>query len=248
MLFSPGGELKKMFLKAYTSNSPDRKPVTVRGKDRFSFQVNPETIKRSYSVAYANECNQAAGITSQPGTFHHINPESFQVDILFDSSGVIKSESLLNLPVVNPFGDEQPEDVTEQVESLMGFCYSYQSDIHRPYFIMLCWGDEAGFFFGVVKSLEIDYKLFRNDGKPIRAVVHLTLEGAETPDLMKRKMSPGSPDITHEKVFHSGNEFSNMANEIYQNDSYYLDVAKANGLLSFRNIKEGTVLKFPPLK
>jgi len=247
MLFSSGGELAKMTLRAYASNKQTQ-PITVRSKDSFVFQVNPENFKRSYSVQYANECNRAPGNTSQPGTFNHTGPELFQVDILFDASGVIKSESILSPVVVNPFASEEPEDVTEQIETLMDFCYKYESGIHRPYYIMLCWGDKAGFFFGVVKSLEIDYKLFQPNGKPIRAVAKLSLEYAEAPELMKMKMSPGSPDITHEKTFRAGDEFSNMATGIYQDDSFYMDVAAANGLLSFRNIPEGTALKFPPLK
>lgn len=241
------GELTKMFLFAYETNQRDAEKVVVGDANRFSFQVNPESYKRRFAIQYAN-LGRKPGDISDAGTYHNTEPETFTVDILFDNSGVIKKESLLNIAVVNPFETDEPEDVTARVETLKNFCYNYQSDPHRPYYIRLCWGDESGFFFGVVNSLEIEYKLFKPDGKPVRALAHLTLSEAEDPLRTDRRRQQQSPDITHAKVFKSGDELSYMTHKVYRNGGYYMDVAAANGLLSFRNIKEGTVLQFPPLK
>ncbi|WP_291911895.1 hypothetical protein [Chitinophaga sp. CB10] len=242
------GQLEKMKLKAYKEPNVNSAPVSVKGSDTFSFKVNPESFKRSYSIAYKDECHTPQGTTSQPKQFSHINPESFSVEMLLDESGVIQEPHLASFTSPVVLEPQQRPDIADQVADLLAFCYEYQGDIHRPHYILLCWGSSAGFFFGVVKSLEIDYKLFRPDGKPIRAVVRLQLESAESRTEMMRRQSPNSPDMTHEKAFKAGNSLSNMATAIYQDDSYYIDVARANNLLGFRNVKPGTTLKFPPLK
>lgn len=239
--------MEKMYLMAYATNQPSERPVRVGDQDKFRFQVNPETYKRRFGIQYANTA-KVPGTTSDPGTYHNTLPETFTVDILFDSSGVLKEESLIHIAIINPFEAGEPEDVTARIEKLKNFCYNFQSDPHRPYYVRLCWGDESGFFFGVVTTLEIDFKLFKPNGKPVRAVAHLSLNEAEDRVLTDRQRSPQSPDITHEKTFKAGDKFSLMANHVYRKDEYYIDVAKANHLLSFRNIKEGTKLQFPPIK
>jgi hypothetical protein len=243
----PSGQLEKMYLIAYESNEQDAAKVNVDGEEKFVFQVNPETYKRRYAIEYTNRAS-VPGTMSDPGTYNRTQPETFTVDILFDSSGVIKSESLLSIAIVNPFASNETEDVTERLIKFKKFCYDYQSETHRPYYVRLCWGDESGFFFGVVTSLEIDFKLFKPNGKPIRAVAHLGLQEAEDRILTNRRRDMLSPDITHEKTFKSGDEFSHMSYRQYRDSQYYIDVAKANKLLSFRNIRQGQVLQFPPLK
>lgn len=236
-----------MFLFAYANNQPNEPKVTVGDEDRFRFQVNPESYKRRFGIQYANTA-KVPGTISDPGTYQNTLPETFTVDILFDNSGVIAGESLINIAVVNPFETAQPEDVTARIEKLKSFCYNFQSDPHRPYYVRLCWGDESGFFFGVVTTLEIDFKLFRPDGKPIRAVAHLSLNEAEDRILSDRRRATESPDITHEKVFKAGDKLSLLTHKVYRKDEYYIDVAKHNRLPGFRHIKPGTTLQFPPIK
>ncbi len=246
-MITPGGQLEKMYILAYETNEQSASKVSVDGEDKFVFQVNPETYKRRFGINYTNEGN-TPGTMSDPGTYHNTAPETFSVDILFDSSGVLASESLLSIATVNPFSSGEPAEVTDRIEKLKRFCYNFQSDPHRPYYIRLCWGDESGFFFGVVTSLEIDFKLFRPDGKPIRAMAHLSLQEAEDRILTDRRRAQESPDITHSKVFRAGDEFSFLSYKQYKDGSYYADVAAANDLLSFRNIPEGTSIEFPPIK
>lgn len=246
-MISPTGQLEKMYLIAYETNEQGAAKVSVDGEEKFVFQVNPETYSRRFAIQYTNT-SSTPGTMSDPGTYDRTTPETFTVDILFDSSGVIKSESMFNIAIVNPFASDETADVTARIEKLKNFCYNYQSDPHRPYYIRLCWGDESGFFFGVVTTLEIDFKLFKPNGKPIRALAHLSLQEAEDRILTTRRMAQQSPDITHEKTFKSGDEFSYMSYKQYKDSQYYIDVAQANGLLSFRNIREGQVLQFPPLK
>ncbi|MEL6277035.1 MAG: LysM peptidoglycan-binding domain-containing protein, partial [Bacteroidota bacterium] len=45
-----------------------------------------------------------------------------------------------------------------------------------------------------------------------------------------------------------GETLAYKAYEVYGATNYYLQVAKANGLTSFRNVSEGRELVFPPIE
>jgi nucleoid-associated protein YgaU len=57
-----------------------------------------------------------------------------------------------------------------------------------------------------------------------------------------------SPDITHERTFKAGDKFALLGYRIYNDSNYYLDVARANRMNSFRRIAIGNKIKFPPVK
>lgn len=240
------GRLDKMFFFAYERNEPNAVRVAVDGEDRFVLQVNPESYTQRYGVEYAD--NPIPGSTGDPGTYDHTLPKTFDLDILFDSSGVIQDQGLLKVGLVSPLPLEGPDDVTARIEKLKKFCYNFQSDTHRPYFVRLCWGDESGFFFGVVKTLSIDFKLFKPNGKPIRAVAHLSLQEARSPQQQQVSTPAHSPDLTHHRIKKAGDVFTQMVNRQYDSPDYYLDVARANSMVNFRNIRSGTTISFPPLK
>ena len=96
--------------------------------------------------------------------------------------------------------------------------------------------------------MDIDYYVFRKDGRPIRAKVKCGFKGTIDYQLMVAKQDAQSSDLTHERIFKMGDKLTLTSESIYNNDGYYIDVAKQNKLLTFRNITAGTVLQFPPVK
>ena len=96
--------------------------------------------------------------------------------------------------------------------------------------------------------MDIDYTLFRKDGRPIRAKVKCVFKGTVDYKLMVAKEKKSSPDLTHERTVKMNDRLSLLAEDIYENNSYYIDVARNNKLLSFRNITLGQKIKFPPIK
>jgi hypothetical protein len=65
---------------------------------------------------------------------------------------------------------------------------------------------------------------------------------------MQAVQNQQSPDVTHEKIMKQEDKFTLLAEQTYNQNKYYVDVAKANGLLSFRKLKAGQSLLFPPIK
>ena len=241
-----GGQLVKMYIEAYPNNSFDtNEKIMVDDKNRFNLMVNPETIKRKTSINYADNSNLN---TDQGGRQVSNNAEDFNISILLDTTGVIKDAELISFAITNPFSNEEIDDVSKLVVQLFRFCCEIDGDTHRSHFIKICWGSDSGLFKGVVKNFDVNYKLFRPDGKPIRAVVDLSLQSTISPEDFVKQIGFQSPDITHQRVFKAGQHFTLLSNSIYKNLNYYTDVAKANKMLSFRRIKQGEEIFFPPLK
>lgn len=241
-----GGEVTKMYIEAFKDNLfSDTGKVTVDDESRFTVMVNPESISRKVVINYAdgNSLN-----TDQGGKYTSTNPEELNISFLLDTTGVIKDAGLISLAITNPFSNEQADDVSVLVVKLYRFCCEIDGEVHRPHFVKICWGSDSGLFKGVVTSFDINYKLFRNDGKPIRAVVNLGLKSTVNAEEFVKQVGFQSPDITHQRVFTAGQHFALLSNSIYKDTRYYIDVAKANKMLSFRNIKTGTLINFPPVK
>jgi len=231
------GKLDKMQLQAYTDEAFENK----KG-DPFTVLINPE----SYSIKYRINQSESRGQgTSHPRlVFNNIAEQDIHFDFVFDSSGVVVKPSLINIGIVNPFAET--ENIIEQIEAFKQLMFYYQSETHRPNFVALKWGTLL--FKGQMISMDIDYKLFKPDGTPIRAIAKVDFKGSIEEDLRVAKENSLSPDITHERLFNANDRFDLVVDKIYQNTAYYIDVAKANGLTGFRKIVPGTKLFFPPIE
>jgi len=100
----------------------------------------------------------------------------------------------------------------------------------------------------VLKTASIVYKLFSNDGVPLRAVI--TAVFAQNSDDQSRVAAARdeSPDLTHVKMVKAGDNLPALCYDVYGNPDYYLDVANANQIADFRNLVPGTSIMFPPLE
>jgi len=231
------GKLDKMQLQAYADEAFSEK----KG-DPFTVLINPE----SYTIKYRVEQTESQGQgTSHPQLhFNKILAQDIHFDFVFDSTGVVTEPSLINIGIVNPFA--QTGNVIEQIELFKQLMLYYQSETHRPNFIALKWGTLL--FKGQMTSMDIDYKLFKPDGTPIRAMAGVDFKGFIEEDLRVALENSLSPDITHERVFNANDRFDLLVNSIYKSQQYYINVAKVNQLSGFRKIEKGTKLFFPPVE
>jgi hypothetical protein len=247
------GKITKMYIEAFAKPDFSGAALAIGSGPKpteFTLLVNPETYTRKYAVEYVED---KRANTANPGLYFRSKPEEFKIDVLFDATGVVIDGGMLNLAIVNPFGNDNENDVSGQITTLLNFCYTYSGDIHRPNYLKITWGDlgnteHGGIFKGVLTSIDIDYKLFRPDGKPLRAVAHLTLMSSIDPATAIKLEDPKSPDVTHQRVFNASDHFTLVAEKVYDDLNYYIDVAKANKMPGFRRVAQGTKIKLPPLK
>ena len=231
------GKLDKMKLQAYADEAFSEK----KGAE-FQVLVNPE----SYTIKYrVNQTESQGQGTSHPQLhFNNIAAQDIHFDFLFDSSGVVVEPSLINIGIVNPFAETA--NIIEQIEQFKQLMFYYQGDTHRPNFVAIKWG--TLYFKAQMMSMDIEYKLFKPDGTPIRAIAKVDFKGSIEEDLRVAKENALSPDITHERLFRADDRFDLVVGKIYKDPVYYIEVAKANGLPGFRKIPKGTRLIFPPVE
>lgn len=241
MAFFESGKIEKLFIEAYLDAKFENK---VPGTTKFTLQINPETLSRKFAIDYGKQENPSNG---QNATYFRTRPEEFRFDVVLDATGVVKDAGLLNIAIANPFAT-QDNDLTSQIEEFKKYCYNIAGDTHRPYFIKVFYGSTDAFFQGALQSVDIDYKLYTPEGKPLRAIAHLSLISSIDPDVAAHLNDQQSPDITHQRVFKAGTHFTLMNNDVYKDVNRYIDVAKANTMLSFRKIEIGTIINFPPVK
>ncbi|HPF10743.1 MAG TPA: LysM peptidoglycan-binding domain-containing protein [Flavobacteriaceae bacterium] len=223
------GELKKLKVTGYKDDKFTQKV----GDGEFTTLLNPEKYTLKYKVEYTEAQGQGTSAT-QP-KFVRTPPEEFELDFLFDRTGVIKGQ------------DESSGDgIIDDLEQFKKIVFDYSGDEHKPNYVMVGWGTLL--FKGTLLEMSIEFKLFGPDGTPLRAVVKTKFKGSVEEDLRVAKENNNSPDLTHIRVVNEGDTLPLMTFKIYGDSKYYLEVAKANKLQNFRKLKVGQKIMFPPIE
>ncbi|MDR4892528.1 MULTISPECIES: CIS tube protein [unclassified Chryseobacterium] len=239
------GEIKKIKIGTYEDSTYGR----MISSTAFVALINPT----GFSFTRKNEYNttQEPGASATDPKYINAAPQSLQLEFLFDGTGVTEANSgnkLINkikegLGKRNPFSKKAVEDQLAEFYVATG---NYNGSIHKPYNVIIIWGEFE--FKGVLTEFTIDYKLFNNDGTPLRAVGKATFAGAVSKELAARTVKTSSPDLTHKRTVQAGDTLPLMTERIYGDSKYYLEVAKVNNLVNFRQLKPGQELFFPPLE
>jgi nucleoid-associated protein YgaU len=96
--------------------------------------------------------------------------------------------------------------------------------------------------------MSVDYTLFKPSGEPLRAKVKLSFSGFMSKEEEALRANRSSPDLTHLIEVKAGDTLPMLCYRVYKDCSYYLEVAKVNGITNFRDLQLGTKLHFPPLR
>ncbi len=228
MLF---GELKKMKIVSYTSadysdDSKDGEYVAL---------INPESYQLEYKIEYNSE--QGQGASSSQQKFKFTKPEDLSFEFLFDATGALPT-GVLPGPL--------KEDITDDIQKFKDMLTAYDGSSHQPRHLKLFWGTLL--FKGRLATLQIQFKLFKPDGRPLRAVAKATFKGSVEENFRVALENAQSPDVTHVRTVMAGDTLPLMCHRIYGDSRFYLEVAKANGLADFRSLRTGDDLIFPPIE
>lgn len=244
------GKLEKMVIQAYLPADPEGiMELSEAEEDKYVAQVNPESYTVNYKVNY--DRRPAIGNSGSDAKYTNTSPPTLSFEFLFDGTGVIPAAAgpLSGVPIAGAVaelfsGDEEYDVVTE----LRKFAkvVDYDGQEHQPRRVRLTWGKLI--FDGVLSQLTVDYKLFKPDGTPLRAIAKTTFDGTITDILRERQENNSSPDLTHLREVIEGDKLPLMSHKIYRQAKYYIEVARENKLYNFRNLKQGLKLSFPPLE
>ncbi|MBX3616335.1 hypothetical protein [Nitrosomonas sp.] len=211
--------------------------ISVDGsKQKFEAMLNPAGYEHTFRLSYSK--NRVLG---QPGTetkYDASHPEKIVLkELILDATGAVRS---------NPLDvASDPVPVKDQIERLKEVVYTYLGSKHEAPIVQLKWGELL--FYGRVESLKFDYTLFKPSGVPLRAKVTLTFIEYQSSEEISKEAAQESPDLTHLIEVKAGDTLPLLCYRIYQDCSYYPQVAKINNLTDFRNLTPGMKLQFPPL-
>lgn len=220
-----------MRIVAYTS--PDYSDSSKDGE--FQVLINPESYSLEYKIEY--EDKQGQGTSSSQQKFKFTKPEELSFEFLFDSTGVLSAPNIPPIP---------KEDITADLQRFKDMVTGYDGSSHQPRHLKLFWGTLL--FKGRLTELQIQFKLFKPDGRPIRAVAKAKFKGSVEENFRVALENAQSPDLTHLRTVLAGDTLPLMCHRIYGDSKYYLQVADINGLANFRKLKPGMELAFPPLE
>lgn len=204
----------------------------------FVVPINPEQLAQKFEVK--SDDKQGSGNQGSKGDFGVTLPEELKLDFYLDNTNTIDGNVHQGTPV------------TEQVKNLLRTVYYVDGKAHRPLFLKIgfgknnIFGDNKPTFDCTLKSLDINYVLFKPDGEPLRAKVSASFKAHVEDEKRVREEDKSSPDLTHVRTVLPGDQLWLMAHRIYGAPDYLLQVAQANNLNTLRQIKPSEELTFPP--
>lgn len=205
-----------------------------RGSDTFEVMFNPD----SYSLNYENVFDKKQGINTsgRSAKYAMSKPTKLSAKLIIDGTGV-------NVYGLSVFG--KPKDVYKEVQQFLEFTSFMDGDIHEPKFLKIEWGDLI--FKCRLESTNVTYSLFDKSGIPLRAELDSQFVGDIEQSERLKIENKSSPDLTHVRVVGAHDTLPLMCEKIYGSPNYYIQVAKANNLNHFRDLKPGQEIFFPPI-
>ena len=188
---------------------------------------NPENFNERKDFNY--DCEQAPGDAEGTLRFSWVEQSEIQFEFLIDGTGAS--------------GDKR--EVMAEIE-LFRVTTGFNGDRHMPNYLALIWG--TFIFHGFLKSLDVQYTLFRPNGTPLRAKLRCSFKASTTNILRVLSMGLLSPDLTHKHTVKSGDRLDNLSQQYYESPRHHINLAQANGLTSIRTLREGETMFLSPLE
>lgn len=225
------GKHGKMLILAFSDSKKAESGGVAEADDSFEAMINPETYTLEYKLKFS-EGGQGHGTSGKQLKYEYTEPSEMSFEFLFDNTGII---------------DDNPrESVADDLKRFKEVLTDYKGDAHEPRHFKLVWGENS-IFKGRVTAVSITHKLFNSGGTPIRAVAKVTFKSSIEEEKRVAKENKKSPDLTHVRTVKLGDTLPQLCFEIYGDSRYYLQVAGANGLTTFRRLTPGMSLQFPPI-
>jgi nucleoid-associated protein YgaU len=201
--------------------------------NRVTFHFNPTTLTFSKAADFKREPSQGAA-GDPPVQFRGTQATQLKLQVLLDA---VEKQ---------PGGTVLPE-----VERLMKWT-SAEDDpgthAPSPAELQFTWGaltiNGAHTFTGHLESVDVTYELFARDGRPIRAVVNLTLQSTPQPAARTNPTS-GGERTRRSHLVRRGEGLAAVAYAAYGDASRWRDIAVANDIDNPFRLTPGRELLLP---
>ncbi|KAA2239280.1 hypothetical protein F0L74_24040 [Chitinophaga agrisoli] len=195
----------------------------------FVAMFNPDSLAIKEDLNWVSDC--PPGKQGATVKYKNTKPRTFTIEFMIDGTGV------------NTNGVKIP--VTAQVALFRAATTGVRGALHSPAYLIV----QYGLFICtcVMNSSTVTYTMFDFTGLPIRAKVNASFTEHTIEPLDDILGMLSSPDLTHEVVVKEGDLLPLLTHQIYNDQRYYIQVAKANRLKNFRKLEAGSKLLFPPM-
>jgi hypothetical protein len=204
----------------------------------FSLQINPEQLSVSFDLDKAKEgVNAASGQAVGAKNFSYIR-QRLSFEFMVDNSGVFPNKP-------QGINSAAGTSIKTAIDTLKSVTIKPTKDSHRPPYVHIIWGSTIDLKC-TVTNFAIAYQRFNSAGDPIRAKVSLSVEEVVDEQVISREFQ--SPDISRMPTIREGDSLVAMCDDFYDDPRYFIRVAEVNDLPTFRRLRSGSVIKFPPLE
>ena len=224
------GAIEKVRIFAYINKELTQQNPSV--KEPFYLPLNPENYSKNFKIE--TDDRRGHGNQGTDPRYKSTVPEELKLEFILDGTGSIENYFY------------QGMSVKDQFDLFLQTVYRMDGKIHRPNFLKVYWGEYLKFPC-ILSSLDVSYQLFESNGDPLRiklTATFLSYLGTEERTARERL---NSPDLTHVIDTKAGDRLDLMTQHIYNNTKHLLQVARANGLRTFRRLESGMRLRFPPI-
>ncbi len=214
----------------------------------YELQINPKSVECSFGKDEFELEPKSANGGPVPKKLVTYFQESVSFNFTLDLSGVIPSVpdsgDWINFYAFLPSEANYFLGLEYSIEKLKEVTIYPLEETHMPPYVHLIWGDIS--LKGFVSNLGINYTYFNTFGYAVRAEISITIEEYINQEIIESKFR--SPDLTRIPTIKVGDTIPALCKRFYSDKKYYLKIAEINNLPSFRRLKLGEKLLFPPLE
>lgn len=208
----------------------------------YNLQLNPEALKIGFQDnKKEGNCETAADGQMVESSEALYSLKTWDVTFTIDNTGAVPFPPMaFPLPILTPGTSIYP--------SILYFKKLFvlpNNETHSRNYIKGIWGLGDLTIFGRVRSFTYKYSFFTSSGVPLRADCNVFIEEVPAQSFLSYFMSP---DITRIPKVKESDNLVDFCEKYYNDKNYYLKVAEYNNLSSFRKLKTGSNLEFPPIK
>jgi Contractile injection system tube protein len=215
--------LIKMSMQAYADAQ-----FTQKAGAAYSVFLNPESFVHKSENSY--ETPHPPGSAGDTPRFNYASQGNLDFSLLLDGTRAIDGNQI---------------EVSHEIAALKSLAFAYHGQIRSPYYVQVTWG--SFLFQGRLTTFNVTYTLFRPDGMPVRAKVDLAFVSFTDNQTLALLADNQQGDLMRQHVVQAGDTLPQLSQAMYGDAKHYLQVAQHNGLVHFRKLVTGMVLKFPPL-
>lgn len=205
----------------------------------FEAMYNPTSFSHKYAAEVIKK--DTSNKANPELEFKRLDSQSVSFKLLIDGTGASPGSNLVGANSTTLLASAA-KGVDLVVEYLLKGVLGLNKETHDTNNVTLIWGVYK--MQAKVTAVSVNYILFDRIGRPLRAEVDISFTQIGDPQTVFSKFK--SPDVTKTYTVKAGDTLPLIALREYDDESFYLEIAKINNLKNYRKLEPGMTLVMPP--